>query len=161
METILVCDDDKQITELLKAYLKKEGFQVKAVNTGKELIHLVEQTEANAIILDINLEDMSGFEVMRKMGERSLPIILLTGRTDLVDKLVGLEIGADDYITKPFDLRELSLRLKAILRRIEKRNSINELVITYEDLQIDMKGMTVVLANNPINLTQKEFQILM
>src|SRR5215204_2994485 len=116
--TILVVDDERNIVQLARLYLRNEGYQVEAAGNGREALEKVRQTNPSLILLDLMMPEMDGWEVckqLRKTGD--IPIIMLTARDDDIDKVVGLELGADDYVTKPFNPRELVARVKAVLRR--------------------------------------------
>ena len=120
MTAILVVDDEPNIIELARLYLKKEGYQVEGVGTGSDALSKLDTTHPALIILDLMLPDIDGFEVCRRIRKKSdVPILMLTARKEDVDKIVGLELGADDYLTKPFNPRELAARVKAILRRYQ------------------------------------------
>src|SRR3972149_4402583 len=117
-ETILVVDDERNIIELARLYLEQDGFRVEAASTGKAALEKIKTVDPALMVLDLMLPEIDGWEVCRRVRAGSdLPIIMLTARDDDVDKIVGLELGADDYLTKPFNPRELVARVKAILRR--------------------------------------------
>jgi DNA-binding response OmpR family regulator len=120
MPKILVVDDEKNILELVKLYLTREGYQVETVSRGAEAWPKMAQFSPDLVILDLMLPDMDGFEVCRQIRQKSsVPILMLTARKEDVDKIVGLEMGADDYLTKPFNPRELIARIRAVLRRYQ------------------------------------------
>ena len=118
MPTILIADDEKNIVQLARMYLVAEGFTVESAGTGREALDKVRQSRPDLLVLDLMMPELDGWEVCRRLRKESdLPIIMLTARGDDVDKIVGLELGADDYLTKPFNARELVARIKAVLRR--------------------------------------------
>ena len=118
MSTVLIADDERNIVQLISLYLRNEGFGVESASTGREAIERAGRVKPDLIILDLMMPDIDGWETCRQLRKTSnVPIIMLTARTEDVDKIVGLEIGADDYVTKPFNPRELVARVKAVLRR--------------------------------------------
>jgi DNA-binding response OmpR family regulator len=160
-ETILVVDDEQNIIELARLYLEQEGFRVESANTGKAAIDKVKAVDPALIVLDLMLPEIDGWEVCRRVRSNSdVPIIMLTARDEDVDKIVGLEIGADDYMTKPFNPRELVARVKAILRRSERAVTPGK-VIRLGDLSIDPARREVTVAGQPIDVRTKEFDCLL
>ncbi|WP_213818777.1 response regulator transcription factor [Garciella nitratireducens] len=161
-EKILVVDDEPSITDLIKLDLEFEGYQVETAYDGREALEKVENFHPDLIILDIMLPHITGYEVCRKVNEKyNIPIILLTAKTDIVDKVLGLELGADDYITKPFDNRELLARVKALIRRISNpQKEDNNEVIENGDLKIIPNERKVLLKDKEIHLTPKEYDLL-
>ncbi len=160
-ETILVVDDEQNIIELARLYLEKEGFRVEAANTGKAALDKVKAVDPALIILDLMLPEIDGWEVCRRVRSNSdVPIIMLTARDEDVDKIVGLEIGADDYMTKPFNPRELVARVKAILRRSERTAAPGK-AIRIGDLTIDPARREVTVAGQPVDVRTKEFDCLL
>ena len=160
-ETILVVDDEHNIIELARLYLEQDGFRVEAASTGKIALEKVKTVNPALMVLDLMLPEIDGWEVCRRVRAGSdLPIIMLTARDDDVDKIVGLELGADDYLTKPFNPRELVARIKAILRRAE-RSSAPEKVSRVGDLAIDPARREVTVAGQPVELRTKEFDCLL
>jgi DNA-binding response OmpR family regulator len=160
-ETILVIDDEQNIIELARLYLEQEGFRVESANTGKAALDKVKAIDPALMVLDLMLPEIDGFEVCRRIRATSnLPIIMLTARDEDIDKIVGLEIGADDYMTKPFNPRELVARVKAILRRSEHAATPGK-AIRLGDLSIDPARREVLVAGQPIDLRAKEFDCLM
>jgi two-component system, OmpR family, alkaline phosphatase synthesis response regulator PhoP len=159
-ELILMVDDEANIIELARIYLEKEGFRVAEASTGQDALHLFEELSPALIILDIMLPEPDGWEVCRRIRSRSqLPIIMLTAREDEVDKVVGLELGADDYLTKPFSPRELVARVKAVLRRSQSKDEPIE-VLHVEDLVIDSSRRRVTQDGREIEMTPREFDLL-
>jgi DNA-binding response OmpR family regulator len=160
-ETILVVDDEQNIIELARLYLEQEGFRVESANTGKAALDKVKAIDPALMVLDLMLPEIDGFEVCRRIRLSSnIPIIMLTARDEDVDKIVGLEIGADDYMTKPFNPRELVARVKAILRRSEHASTPGK-AIRLGDLSIDPARREVLVAGQPVDLRAKEFDCLM
>jgi len=157
---VLVVDDDVKITKLLKSYFDKEGFITYLAHEGTSVVPLVRDKEPDIIILDLMLPGMDGYEVTRKLRRDSdVPILMLTARDEETDRLIGLEIGADDYVTKPFSPREVVARAKAILRRTHKSATQAEIVRVGE-LTIDSERHLVKKGAAAIELTPTEFKIL-
>ncbi len=160
-ETILVVDDEQNIIELARLYLEQDGYRVEQANTGRQALDKIKAVDPALMILDLMLPELDGWEVCRRVRAGSdLPIIMLTARDDDVDKIVGLELGADDYLTKPFNPRELVARVKAILRRAE-RSSVPTKAIRLGDLTIDPARREVLVAGKSIDLRTKEFDCLL
>lgn len=161
---VLAVDDEAKILDLIKVYLEKDGFLVITADGGEKALELFEAEKPDIVVLDIMMPDMSGYDLCKKICAVSkTPIIMLTAKSEEVDKLLGLELGADDYITKPFSLRELSARIRAVLRRTGCRNlsaGVPEDIREYRDLRIDLKKKTATLKGKPISLTPTEFKIL-
>jgi len=159
--TILVVDDEKNIVELARIYLRNEGFQVEAAYDGREALENARAHRPSLVVLDLMLPELDGFDVCRELRKESdVPIIMLTARGDDTDKIVGLEIGADDYLTKPFNPRELVARIKAVLRRSEAAKRPSK-VIEAGDLRIDVLGREASVAGTPVPLRTKEFDLLL
>ncbi|NLM45426.1 MAG: response regulator transcription factor [Firmicutes bacterium] len=163
MAKILVVDDEKTIVKGLKFALEKEHYEVLAAYDGEEALRLFEEEAPDLIVLDLMLPGVDGFEVCRRIRKKSeTPIIMLTARGEDIDKILGLELGADDYMTKPFNPRELVARVKAILRR--SRNKTNDQanlkVIRLQDLEIDLFSHKVKVRGKEVDLTSKEFALL-
>jgi len=160
-ELVLVVDDEPNIIDLARLYLEKEGFRVKGIADGPAALQAVEQLRPAFMVLDVMLPGIDGFEVCRRLraANNPLPILLLTARDEDVDKIIGLELGADDYLTKPFNPRELAARVKAILRRGEwKPQTTKPVQIT--DMLIDPARREVSVKDQPVELRQKEFDLL-
>lgn len=161
MHKILIVDDEQAIRDLLEIVLKKEQFQVAAASDGKSAMDLFNSFNPDLVLLDIMLPDTSGHDLCREMvNKRKVPIIMLTARNDVIDKVLGLELGADDYITKPFDTRELIARIKAVLRRLGKNEEINKNVLSHLDLVVDLENRTVTKNGKPVELTLREYELL-
>lgn len=159
-QKILVVDDEHNIRDLALLYLEKEGFSVDAAADGIEAIARFQQVQPAMVILDVMMPGMDGFEVCRELRRESdVPILMLTARSEDVDKIVGLEIGADDYMTKPFNPRELVARVKAILRRFEGGRKPQN-VYSVENLFVDKARREVRIENDTLQLRTKEFDLL-
>ena len=160
-ERVLVVDDEPNIVELARMYLEKEGYRVESASDGATALEQIQTHEPALIVLDLMLPELDGFEVCRRTRAKSdVPIIMLTARDEDVDKIVGLELGADDYLTKPFNPRELVARVKAILRRSERSVRPNEQPLHVADLTLDPARREVSVAGEPIALRAKEFDLL-
>ena len=158
--TILVVDDERNIVHLTRLYLAKEGFEVETAYDGRQALEKAQSHHPDLIVLDVMMPEMDGFEVCRELRKTSnVPIIILTARTDDVDKVVGLELGADDYVTKPFNPRELVARIKAVLRRAQAAAAPAK-VLEVGGLRIDVPRREATLDTQPITLRSKEFDLL-
>lgn len=163
---ILVVEDEKPILDILKFNLEKEGYKVAVAADGEEAVIMARQVNPDLILLDVMLPKLSGFEVCKSIRSWSqAPIIMLTARGEEVDKIMGLELGADDYITKPFSMRELSARIKANMRRLTPETQANETqhtgsVIRSGELRIDCDRYEVYRGDTPVELTLREFELL-
>jgi DNA-binding response OmpR family regulator len=161
MATVLVVDDETNIVELVELYLGKEGFQVISAGDGNEALQKVEARQPDLVILDIMLPGLDGWEVCRRLRHKSaVPIIMLTARGDDVDKVVGLELGADDYVVKPFNPRELVARVKAVLRRYEAGLKPTK-AISLRQLHVDRERREVRVKGQLVSLRTKEFDLLL
>ena len=161
-ERILVVDDEANIIDLTRLYLEREGFQVETATDGVQALEKIHDLEPALVVLDIMLPELDGFEVCRQTRTSSdVPIIMLTARDDDIDKIVGLELGADDYMTKPFNPRELVARVKAILRRAERVPQATDRPIHVGDVTIDPARREVVVGGESVGLRAKEFDLLM
>ncbi|MCB9452158.1 MAG: response regulator transcription factor [Anaerolineaceae bacterium] len=162
-ETILVVDDDPHIIDLAQMYLEQDGYQVTSATDGVVALQRILEEAPGLVVLDLMLPGMDGWEVCRQVRAQSdVPIIMLTARSDDIDKIVGLELGADDYLTKPFNPRELTARVKAILRRVEPRPAPQaDTAPTLGNLTIDPARRLVLVGDRPIDLRMKEFDLLL
>lgn len=164
MTRVLVVDDEKLIVKGIRFSLEQDGMKVDCAYDGEEAIELAKQNEYDMILLDVMLPKHDGFEVCQTIREFSeVPIIMLTARGGDMDKILGLDYGADDYITKPFNILEVKARIKAILRRNQKnqvRSRQEQKIVTAGDMKLDIDGRRVFIGNREINLTAKEFDIL-
>ena len=159
-ELVLVVDDEPKITKLARDYLEQAGFLVLIASDGKDALALVRRERPDMVVLDLNLPQLDGLDVARQMRRESqVPIIMLTARAEETDRLIGLELGADDYITKPFSPRELVARVRAVLRRV--RGDVHQSgVIRVRDLEIDLQGNRVMRSGQSLHLTRTEFTLL-
>jgi DNA-binding response OmpR family regulator len=160
MTTILVVDDEPNILELAKLYLEQEGYRVEGVGNGNDALSRLDTAQPALVVLDLMLPDIDGFEVCRQIRKKSdVPILMLTARKENIDKIVGLELGADDYLTKPFNPRELVARVKAILRRYHAGLRPGQ-AIEVGNLRIDSSQREVTIDGQPLTLRTKEFDLL-
>jgi two-component system OmpR family response regulator len=158
---ILVVEDDPNILEALRYNLGKEGYDTFTAVDGVQALEAARASKPDLIILDIMLPKMSGFEVCRILrNEKAVPIIMLTARDDEIDKVTGLDLGADDYMTKPFSMRELMARIRAMLRRVEIQAVTPETPVKFGDLEIDVLHHVITRAGITLNLSPKEFDLL-
>jgi len=157
--TILLVEDEEEIAALVRAYLERDGFRVVWATRGTEGLAALEQHDVRLAILDLQLPDADGFDVCRAIRSSSrLPIVMLTARDEEVDRVAGLELGADDYVTKPFSPRELAARIRAVLRRVEPGE--DEDVLAAGDVVLDRGARMVTVAGGEIDLTVREFDLL-
>lgn len=164
-QKILVVDDDQHIAELISLYLMKDGYDTQEVYDGKQALEAVTTYEPNLILLDLMLPGMDGYQVCAEVRKTSkVPIIMLTAKGETFDKVLGLELGADDYIVKPFDPKELVARVKAVLRRYEAGSAKEEeddgQVLRYPDLEINLSNYTVMYHGKNVDFPPKEFELL-
>lgn len=162
---ILVVDDDQNINELIGLYFAKEGYEVESVLHGNQAIPAFHRVQPDLIILDLMLPGMDGYDICREIRKESqVPIIMLTARGETLDKVVGLELGADDYVQKPFEPSELVARVKAVLRRSEQRpesaEKENPERVEFEGLVVDKARYTVEIAGHPVEMPPKELELL-
>lgn len=161
---ILIIEDEKSISDIIKFNLNKEGYDIEAAYDGEEGLRKALEWKPDLILLDIMLPVMDGFQVCKKVREVSaVPILMLTAKEEEVDKVLGLELGADDYITKPFGMRELVARIKANMRRIDSGNgqqSIPPLIQTFGNLEIDLNRYEIRKNGEALELTLREFELL-
>ncbi|WIF95785.1 response regulator transcription factor [Caminicella sporogenes] len=157
---VMIVDDDKNIAELIDVYLKKEGYETKKFYNGKEALKEFERFAPDLVILDIMLTEIDGYEICREIRKISnIPIIMLTAKGETFDKVLGLELGADDYIVKPFDAKELLARIKAVLRRYNSKHSDNvKLVIP--NLTIDISDYSIIYHGKKMEIPPKELELL-
>lgn len=160
---IMVVDDDEHIAELISLYLLREGYETCEVYNGTEAVKKFEEFKPNLIMLDIMLPGIDGYQVCREIRKVSnVPIIMLTAKGDTFDKVLGLELGADDYMVKPFEPKELIARIKAVLRRYEVKDkeTDNGNKLTFTNLEINMDNYTVTYHGNELSFPPKEFELL-
>ncbi len=159
-ETILLVDDDPALLEVTTIVLASEGYKVLTAEDGAGALRVVGQESLDLVVLDVMLPKTSGFEVLKKIRQQAdVPVIMLTAKSQSVDKVVGLELGADDYITKPFDTKELLARIRAILRRLRQQSGRGQ-VLKLGPLELDPEGYTVTRDGENLDLTPTEFKIL-
>lgn len=160
--SVMVVEDDPSIADLLNSYLSKEGYRVLLASQGKRALELFRQEKLSLIVLDVGLPgELDGLEVCKAIRQTSqVPIIMLTARDSEIDKVLGLELGADDYVTKPFSPRELTSRVKAILRRSTQSAEPSAEPIRLGEIQLDLKTREVFLQGEPIAMTVREFDLL-
>ncbi|OGO63612.1 MAG: DNA-binding response regulator [Chloroflexi bacterium RBG_19FT_COMBO_50_10] len=157
---ILVVDDKLELRTLLKSYLTQEGFDVVTANDGQEALYVARHEKPNLIILDLMMPEMGGYEFMRSYNrEADTPVVILTAKIDENDKVLGLELGADDYVTKPFSPRELTARVRAVLRRAEKQATGQE-ILRIGAIELDWAGRSTTVNGQVVVLTPSEFSLL-
>ncbi len=163
MKTILVVDDTDALRIMVKKYLVGEGFRVVTAKDGREALFVARDEKPDLIVLDLMMPEMDGYDFMRVHGrEADTPVIILTAKMEETDKVLGLELGADDYVTKPFGMKELTARVRAVLRRLEKSqsNGSSNAVLRAGELMLDPDSYLVQLSGQNINLTPSEFDLL-
>ncbi|MDO5112505.1 MAG: response regulator transcription factor [Clostridia bacterium] len=157
--TILVIDDDKNILAILQMYLRKEGYDVVTGERGDTALRIFEQTQPMLVLLDVMLPGLDGWSVLGQLRQNSnVPVIMLTGRGDTMDRIQGLDLGADDYIPKPFDAKELIARIKAVLRRSQAPES--DKIVQYPGLTVSLDNYSVILDGKQIEMPPKEIELL-
>lgn len=163
-KTILIVDDEEHILELLKYNLEKAGYKVVASENGGDTFRLMKDHVVDLLVLDLMLPDMDGIEICKRIRQwdeyARLPIIMLTAKSEEIDRIIGLELGADDYVTKPFSVKELVVRVKTVLRRTEKDQAEASSLITCENLSMDLSRHEVTIDQQLIEFTLKEFELL-
>lgn len=161
METIVIIEDDESIREMLRYYFRSVGYEVACFESGEDYFEKAGEVKPSLYILDIMLPGMDGLEILRRIRAdarlEETPVLMLTARTSEMDKVKGLEAGADDYVVKPFGIMELQARVKAVLRRTERRG---DRVLTWGDVELDPAAREVHKAGKPVELTYKEFELL-
>lgn len=162
-EKILIVDDEKDIVKLLDYNLKKEGYRTLLAYDGEDALDMAVRERPDIILLDLMLPGIDGLEVCRQLKKEDktsgISIIMLTAKTREADKIVGLELGADDYVTKPFSPREIVARIKAVLRRVKDKDKLPQ-ILSIGNINIDFSRITVSINNKPVELTSKEFELL-
>jgi two-component system alkaline phosphatase synthesis response regulator PhoP len=163
-KSILIVEDDREISNLLMIHLEDQGFNITKTFNGNQALQMAQAKEHDMILLDIMLPGLDGIEICRELRKQNIntPILMLTSKSDEIDKVLGLEMGADDYITKPFSVRELISRIKALFRRMDGYNSTEHQsgIFQYGDLIIDGVNHKVILDGQRVELTPKEFSLL-
>ena len=163
VETVLIVEDDRTTSDLIDMYLKRDGYKVIVAYDGIDGLRMARDANPNLIVLDLSLPGMDGREVCRTIrGESDIPIVMVTARVEEEDRLIGLDLGADDYVTKPFSPRELTARIRAILRRSNRNNSEGRETdeLKWNDIWVDQGKHSVTVNGNAIELTPTEFSIL-
>lgn len=156
----MLVEDEKKIRDMLSKHLRQEGFRVALATDGIEALQIWQDIKPDLIVLDLMLPGLSGWEVLKRIRQKNnTPVIVLTARADEVDKLLGLELGADDYVTKPFSPRELALRIKAVLRRSHPNEQITN--VSFSNLSINPDRLEALIGDTPLALTPTEFKILL
>ena len=159
-KTILVVDDKKELRVMVKTYLEQEGFRVATANDGQDALYVARHEKPDLIILDLMMPQMGGYDFLRAhRRETDTPIIILTAKLEEGDKVLGLELGADDFVTKPFSMRELTARVRAVLRRVGREQADAE-VLRAADITLDRTRRLVTAAERPVDLTPSEFDLL-
>ena len=160
MPTVLIADDNRQITSILEEYAKKEGFVPKVAFDGQEALDLFKKMQPDIILLDVMMPKMDGFEVCREIRKTSnVPVIMITARGEDFEKIMGLDIGADDYIVKPFSPGEVMARVRAILRRVQTEDRKKQ-VFSFMNLTVSLDDYIVTVGEKEVSLTKKELEIL-
>lgn len=159
-QTILVVDDEAKLREMVRLYLEREGFRVVEAANGREALFAARYEKPDLVLLDLMMPEMGGYDFIRQFTKESeAPIIVLTARIEESDKVVGLELGADDYVTKPFSVQELMARVRAVLRRAGQKSRQPE-ILRAAEISLDRSGRTVTVSGNPVSLTPSEFDLL-
>jgi two-component system alkaline phosphatase synthesis response regulator PhoP len=161
-KSLLVIDDDKEICELVELFLKLEGFEVVTANTGMQGLDIIRSRHIDLVILDIGLPDVSGQQICRIIhSETNIPIIILSARDSVLDKVIGLDYGADDYVSKPFENMELLARINAIMRRMERTDgAVSDETYNFHHITINIGKRQIYIGDIPIKLTPKEYELL-
>lgn len=160
-EKILIVDDDQNICELLRLYAEKEGFSVAIVNDGKSAVNCFDVEQPSLILLDIMLPEMDGWQVCREIRKKSnCPIIMITAKGETFDKVLGLELGADDYVVKPFEAKEVIARIKAVLRRSSKQDPNDKKVVAFDRLTINLNNYELKVDGKQIDTPPKEMELI-
>jgi len=160
---VLVVDDEPNIREVVSLYLRRDGHAVVSAGDGDEALRLYQQTQPDLVVLDLMLPGLSGLEVCRRLqASQRVPLIMLTAKGEEEDRIVGLGVGADDYVVKPFSPRELAARVEAVLRRVNETQTVSEAekVLVFDELEIDPNTREVTVRGEPVALTAREFDLL-
>lgn len=160
-QRILIVDDDKHIAELISLYLEKEGYETKEVYDGKEAVQTEKTYQPHLVLLDLMLPGLDGYQVCTEVRKESrVPIIMLTAKGETFDKVLGLELGADDYIVKPFEPKEMVARVKAVLRRFKPMQESDENILRFPNLEINISNYSVTYYGKSLEFPPKEFELL-
>lgn len=158
---IMIVDDDRNICELLRLYIEKEGFETAIANDGKAAVQMFDSVNPDLMLLDIMLPELDGWQVCREIRKKSqCPIIMLTAKGEVFDKVLGLELGADDYVVKPFETKEVIARINAVLRRIDKKESSQVKEVHYENLSINLTNYELKVKGVQIDTPPKEMELI-
>jgi DNA-binding response OmpR family regulator len=161
MPTVLIADDNRQITSVLEEYAKKEGYTTAIAYDGREALDLYDKLRPDVVLLDVMMPKVDGYEVCREIRKNSdTPVIMITARGEDFERIMGLDIGADDYIIKPFSPGEVMARIRAVLRRMAREEGQKKQLFTFDNLQINLDEYTVMVDGQLIPLTKKEIEIL-
>jgi DNA-binding response OmpR family regulator len=160
IQTILVVDDEHRLRQMIRVYLEQEGYRVVEAGNGREALFVARRERPDLVILDLMMPEMGGYDFLREFGKESqTPVIVLTAKIEDADKILGLELGADDYVTKPFNVHELLARVRAVLRRLTRVVAPPE-VLRVADIVLDRSACTVHVAGREVSLTPSEFELL-
>lgn len=160
-DKVLIVDDDENICELLRMYIEKDGFDIAIANDGPEAIEKFNDSPFDLVLLDVMLPGMDGYQICQELRRISaVPIIMLTAKDEVFDKVLGLELGADDYIVKPFDVKEVVARVKAVLRRSSPSNDVKEEEVSYDNISINLATYELNLAGKAVDAPPKEMELL-
>ena len=158
--TILIVDDDKNICELVRLYLAKEGYETGCAYSGKQALEMIETMNPSAVLLDIMLPEIDGIEVLKEIRKtKKMPVIMLTAKGETIDKVLGLELGADDYVVKPFEPKELMARIKAVLRRTEP-TGVEADEVSFDKLSLNMSTYELRIDGKAVDIPPKELELL-
>lgn len=158
---ILIVDDDRNIVELLRLYIEKEGYLTVTASNGREAINAFGREKPDLIILDVMMPEVDGWQVCKEIRKTSdTPIIMLTAKGETFDKVLGLELGADDYMVKPFETKELMARIKAVLRRFDSKDKVQQEEVRYENLSVNLANYELKINDNIIEIPPKELELL-
>ncbi len=159
-QTILVVDDEAKLRQMIRVYLEQENYRVVEAGNGRDALYVAREAKPDLIILDLMMPEMNGYDFMRSFSkEAEVPVIMLTARVEDQDKILGLEVGADDYVTKPFNVRELTARVRAVLRRGQRATNEPDL-LRAADIVLDRTKVTVSVGGRDVDLTRSEFELL-
>ncbi|MBQ1234299.1 MAG: response regulator transcription factor [Oscillospiraceae bacterium] len=162
MEKIMIVDDDRNICELLRLYIEKDGFDAVIAHNGREALALLEKEKPDLMVLDVMMPELDGWQVCREVRKSSdIPIIMLTAKSETFDKVLGLELGADDYVTKPFDSKEIVARIKAVLRRTGSKQSASDVKeVNFDKLSVNLTRYELKVNGVPVDTPPKELELL-
>ena len=159
-QTVLVVDDDVNLREMMRLYLEREGYRVVEAANGRDALYVARYEKPDLVLLDLMMPEMGGYDFMRLFTKESdTPVIMLTAKLEESDKVAGLELGADDYVTKPFGVQELIARVRAVLRRTQKKSRLPD-ILRADDIALDRTGRTVRVRDRVVDLTPSEFELL-